>query len=126
MEDLTPVVYISETLPLFDLIDFIEKERSKGSSNINVYLVVLYKKYSIPVSAFILTIIAVAVSSMKRRGGMGTNLAIGILLAFSFVFLDKIFGVLAEKSSFPPIIAVWIPNMLFGILAIYLLRNAKR
>ena len=126
MEDLTPVVYIAETLPLLDLIDFIEKERSKGSSNINTYLVVLYKKYSIPVSAFILTIIAVAVSSMKRRGGMGTNLAIGILLAFSFVFLDKIFGVLAEKSSFPPIIAVWIPNLLFGILAIYLLRNAKR
>ena len=126
MEDLTPVVYIAETLPLFDLIDFIDKEKSKGSSNINVYLVVLYKKYSIPISAFILTIIAVAVSSMKRRGGMGTNLAIGILLAFSFVFLDKIFGVLAEKSSFPPIIAVWIPNILFGILAIYLLRNAKK
>jgi lipopolysaccharide export system permease protein len=63
---------------------------------------------------------------MKRRGGMGSNLAIGILLAFSFVFLDKIFGVLAEKSSFPPIIAVWIPNIVFGILAIYLLRNAKR
>ena len=126
MEDLTPVVYIAETLPLPDLINFIEKERTKGSSNINTYLVVLYKKYSIPVSAFILTIIAVAVSSMKRRGGMGMNLAIGILLAFSFVFLDKIFGVLAEKSSFPPIIAVWIPNLLFGILAIYLLRNAKR
>ena len=86
----------------------------------------LYKKYSVPVSAFILTIIAVAVSSMKRRGGMGTNLAIGIMLAFSFVFFDKIFGVLAEKSTIPPIIAVWIPNFVFGILAIYLLRNAKR
>ena len=86
----------------------------------------MYKKFSIPVAAFILTIIAVSVSSMKRRGGMGMNLAIGILLAFAFVFLDKIFGVLAEKSSLPPIIAVWIPNFVFGILAIYLLRNAKR
>jgi lipopolysaccharide export system permease protein len=50
-----------------------------------VYLVVLYKKYSVPVSAFILTIIAVAVSAMKRRGGMGTNLAIDCI-GFAFVF----------------------------------------
>lgn len=126
LEDLTPTIYIAETLTFFDLIDFIEKERKRGSENINTYLVVLYKKYSIPVSAFILTIIAVAVSSMKRRGGMGMNLAVGILLAFAFVFFDKIFGVLAEKSSMPPLIAVWIPNIVFGILAIYLLRRAKR
>jgi lipopolysaccharide export system permease protein len=126
LDDLTPTVYVAETLSYGDLVHFIEKERKRGSSNINVYLVVLYKKYSIPVSAFILTIIAVAVSAMKRRGGMGMNLAIGILLAFAFVFFDKIFGVLAEKSSVAPIIAVWIPNFVFGILAIYLLRNAKR
>lgn len=126
LEDLTPVVYIAETLPLNELNKFIDKEKARGSSNINVYLVVLYKKYSIPVSAFILTIIAVAVSSMKRRGGMGVNLAIGIILAFAFVFLDKVFGVLAEKSSAPPMLAVWTPNIIFGILAIYLLRNAKR
>lgn len=126
LEDLTPTVYVAETLNLGDLTKFIEKERERGSSNINTYLVVLYKKYSIPVSAFILTIIAVAVSSMKRRGGMGANLAIGIGLAFTYIFFDKIFGVLAEKSSIPPLIAVWIPNIVFGILAVYLLRNAKR
>jgi lipopolysaccharide export system permease protein len=126
LEDLTPVVYIAETLTLDKLIKFIDKERSRGSSNINVYLVVLYKKFSVPVSAFILTIIAVSVSSMKRRGGMGINLAIGIALAFAFVFFDKIFGVLAEKSSIPPLLAVWLPNIGFGILAVYLLRNAKR
>ena len=126
LEDLTPTVYVAETLSLGELNKFIDKERSRGSSNINTYLVVLYKKYSIPVAAFILTIIAVAVSSMKRRGGMGVNLAIGIGLAFTYVFFDKIFGVLAEKSSIPPLIAVWIPNIVFGILAIYLLRNAKR
>jgi len=126
LEDLAPVVYIAETLGLRKLNAFIKKEKARGSSNINVYLVVLYKKYSVPVSAFILTIIAVAVSAMKRRGGMGTNLAIGIALAFAFVFFDKIFGVLAEKSSIPPFLAVWLPNIAFGILAIYLLRNAKR
>ena len=126
LEDLAPVVYIAETLSLGKLNAFIKKEKARGSSNINVYLVVLYKKYSVPVSAFILTIIAVAVSAMKRRGGMGTNLAIGIALAFAFVFFDKIFGVLAEKSSIPPMLAVWLPNIAFGILALYLLRNAKR
>ncbi|WP_310559779.1 LptF/LptG family permease [Flavobacterium sp.] len=126
LEDLAPVVYIAETLNLGKLNQFIDKEKKRGSSNINVYLVVLYKKYSIPVSAFILTIIAVAVSSMKRRGGMGLSLAIGIAVAFSFVFFDKIFGTLAEKSTFPPLLAVWFPNIVFGILAIFLLRNAKR
>lgn len=126
LEDLAPVVYIAETLSLGKLNAFIKKEKARGSSTINVYLVVLYKKYSVPVSAFILTIIAVAVSAMKRRGGMGTNLAIGIALAFAFVFFDKIFGVLAEKSSIPPMLAVWLPNIAFGILALYLLRNAKR
>jgi lipopolysaccharide export system permease protein len=126
LEDLTPVVYIAETLSLGKLNAFIDKERSRGSSDIDMYLVVLYKKYSVPVSAFILTIIAVAVSSMKRRGGMGLNLAIGLAIAFSFVFFDKIFGTLAEKSSIPPMLAVWLPNIAFGILAIFLLRNAKR
>lgn len=126
LEDLTPQVYVAETLTLPALIKFIDKEKARGNARINTYQVVLYKKYSIPVSAFILTIIAVAVSSMKRRGGMGMNLAIGIILAFSFIFFDKIFGTLAEKSSFPPFIAVWIPNTVFGILAFFLLRNAKR
>ena len=126
LDDLTPVIYIAETLNLTELNKFIEKERKRGSSNINRYLVVKYRKYSIPISAFILTIIAVAVSSMKRRGGMGINLAIGIALAFSYVFLDKIFGTLAEKSSINPLIAVWTPNIIYGALAFYLLRNAKR
>lgn len=126
IDDLSPVVYAAETMTLGQLKKFIEKERMRGSSNINVHLVVLYKKYSVPISAFILTIIAVSVSSMKRRGGMGINLAIGIALAFIFVFFDKIFSVLAEASSMSPLVAVWIPNVTFSILAIFLLRNARR
>ena len=125
-DDLTPVIYIAETMTVGELNSFINKERARGNANINTYLVVFYKKFSLPVSAFILTIIAVAVSSMKRRGGMGINLAIGIVLAFTFIFFDKIFGTMAEKSSIPPIIAVWLPNIVFGILAFYLLKNAKR
>ncbi len=126
IDDLSPVVYAAETMTLGQLNRFIEKERMRGSSNINVHLVVLYKKYSVPVSAFILTIIAVSVSSMKRRGGMGINLAIGIALAFIYVFFDKIFSVLAEASSISPLIAVWFPNIAFSILALFLLRNARR
>lgn len=125
-DDLTPVIYAAETMSIGEINDFIDKERARGNANINTYLVVLYKKYSLPISAFILTIIAVAVSAMKRRGGMGVNLAIGIIIAFTFIFFDKVFGTIAEKSSFSPLLAVWIPNIVFGILAIYLLRNAKR
>jgi len=126
LDDLTPVEYIAETLNYKQLTDFIEKEKSRGSSNIGRYEVVKYKKWSLPVSVFILTIIAVSVSSIKRRGGMGVNLAFGILIAMVFVFFDKVFGVMAEQSNFSPLIAVWFPNILFGILAIYLLQNAKR
>lgn len=125
-DDLTPTIYAAETMTLGELEKFIDKEKKRGSGNINSYLVVKYKKYSIPVSAFILTIIAVAVSSMKRRGGMGVNLAMGIGLAFTFIFFDKVFGTMAEKSSIPPLIAVWFPNITFGILAIFLIRNARR
>lgn len=125
-DDLTPVIYVAETMTIGQLRDFIKKEEKRGNSNINTYLVVLYKKFSLPISAFILTLIAVAVSSMKRRGGMGVNLAIGIVIAFTFIFFDKVFGTMAEKSSISPLIAVWLPNIVFGILAFYLLRNAKR
>ena len=125
-DELTPQSYIAETLNFFELGEFIEQERRRGSGNVNRYLVVAYKRWSTPVSAFILTIIAVAVSAMKRRGGMGINLAIGISVAFSFVFLDKVLGTIAEQSDFSPMIAVWFPNVSFGILAIYLLYNAKR
>lgn len=126
LEDLTPVEYIAETLNYQELTRFIKKEKARGSSNIGRYELVKYKKWSLPVSVFILTIIAVAVSSIKRRGGMGVNLAFGISIAMIYVFFDKIFGVMAEQSDFSPIIAVWFPNIIFGILAIYLLRNAKR
>ncbi len=126
IDDLTPVEYIAETLNTPELKEFIAKERSRGSSYISRYEVTLQKRYSLPVAAYILTIIAVAVSAMKRRGGMGINLAFGIILAFIFIFFDKVFGTLAEQSDFPPLIAVWTPNILFAILAAYLLKNAKR
>lgn len=126
VDDLIPVIYAAETKMYGDLKRFISKEEARGSSNVGRFKLVLYRKWSLPASVFILTIIAVAVSSIKRRGGMGVNLAIGICIAMVFVFFDKIFGVMAEQSDFPPIIAVWFPNIIFSILALYMLYNAKR
>src|SRR5690606_15477008 len=126
IDDLTPVEYIAETLSYGDLNRFIAKEKARGSSNIGRYEVVKYKKWSLPISVFILTIIAVAVSSIKRRGGLGVNLAFVIGIAMVYVFFDKVFGVMAEQSNFSPLVAVWFPNVIFGTLAIYMLYNAKR
>ena len=125
-DELTPVEYIAETLDYGELQEFIATEKRRGSANISSYEIVAYKRWSVPVSAFILTIIAVSVSAMKRRGGMGANLAIGIVIAFGYIFLDKVFGTIAEKSTFSPMLAVWFSNILFGILAIYLLIKSKR
>ena len=124
INDLAPVNYIAETLTFSDLHQFIKDEKQRGSSLINNHLLVRHKRWSIPISAFILTLIAVSVSSFKRRGGMGVNLAFGITLGFLFIFFDKIFGVMVSKSSFPPFVAAWLPLLIFGLLAFFLLRNA--
>ncbi len=126
IDDLTPVSYIAETKNLFELNSFIDAQKKKGASNINTYILTKYKRWVLPVTAFILTIIGVAVSSIKRRGGMGINLAFGMGVAFIFIFFDKVFGTLAEQSGFSPLLAVVIPNMLFGMLGIYLLYQARR
>jgi lipopolysaccharide export system permease protein len=126
IDELTPVTYAAETKSYSELNAFIKQEEQRGNGNMNIYYVEKYKRTSIPVSAFIFTIIAVAVSSVKKRGGMGVNLAIGIVIAMSYMFLDKVFGTIAEKSSFSPMIAVWTPNIFFAIVALFLLRNARR
>ncbi len=126
IEDLTPVSYVAETKNLFELNEFIDDQKRKGASNINTYILVKYKRWALPIAAFILTIIAVAVSSVKRRGGMGLNLAFGIGVAFVYIFFDKVFGTLAEQSGFSPLLAVLIPNLIFGAFAVYMLMKAKR
>ena len=126
VDDLTPLNYVAESLNYKELVNFIEIEKSRGSTNIERYLVVKYKKWSIPFSIFILTLIGFSVAAEKRRGGTGVNLAFGIFVALIYVFFDKIFGVLAQQSDLSPLVAVWLPNILFGILAIYLVYNAKK
>lgn len=126
IDDLAPVSYKAETLTFGPLNRFIKKEKEGGSVLINSNLLVRHKRWSLPMSAFVLTLIAVSVSSFKRRGGMGVNLAFGIALGFIFIFFDKIFGVMVNKSNFPPFLGAWLPIFLFGILAFFLLKQARR
>ena len=126
IDDLAPVNYKAETLTMFDLNEFISKEKEGGSLMINTHILNRYKRYSLPLASFVLTIIAVSMSSFKRRGGMGVNLAFGITLGFLFIFFDKIFGVLVTKSNFSPFLGAWLPLIIFGVLAIFLLNYAKR
>ena len=126
IDQLTPVSYVAETLTYGELKEFMKEEEERGSPNMNAYKVISYKRWSLPVSAYILTIIAVAVSSMKKRGGMGANLAFGLVIAFGFVFFDKVFSTMAVQSDFSPLIAVWLPNAVFAVLALYLLARARR
>ena len=126
IDELAPLNYVAETLNLFELDDLIRFEKRAGSPLINSHLLVRHKRYTIPLSCFILTLIALSVSSFKRRGGTGSNLAIGVSLGFLFIFLDKIFSVLVIKSNFSPAIASWGILLIFLIIAIFLLKKAIR
>ena len=126
IDDLAPLNYIAETLNFFELNRLIRYEKSAGSPLINSHLLVRHKRYTIPLSCFVLTLIALAVSSVKRRGGTGSNLAIGVSLGFFYIFLDKILGVLVIKSNFSPAIASWGILLFFLTIAILLVRKSLR
>ena len=126
IDDLAPLNYVAETLNFFELNELIRYEKKAGSPLINSHLLVRHKRYTIPLSCFILTLIAISVSSFKRRGGTGSNLAIGVSLGFLFIFLDKIFSVLVIKSNFSPAIASWGILLIFLVIALLLLKKAIR
>jgi len=126
-KDLINVDYMAKEMTSVELNSFIDQAKQRGVSNLNAYLVELYKRTSLPISSYILTFIAVALASKKRRGGMGINLAVGICLMFIYVFLMKIAEVLGAGADTNSLFMVWLPNMFFGLLAFYLyLRNAKK
>ena len=126
IDDLAPLNYVAETLNFFELNELIRYERRAGSPLINSHLLVRHKRYTIPFSCFILTLIALSVSSFKKRGGTGANLAIGVSLGFLFIFLDKIFSVLVIKSNFSPALASWGILIIFLTIALSLLKKAIR
>lgn len=126
IERLSHVNYIAETKTIFELSKFIKEEKERGDGNVNRYLLVAYKRWTLPVTLLILTFMAVSVSSKKRRGGLGMNLFFGMVVAFVYVFFDKILGVMVANSNFNPLLAIIIPNVLFGTMAFFMIRNSKK
>ena len=117
---------LSQEMPSDELLTFINISRKRGVKNLNAYLVEFHKRTSLPIASYILTIIAVALAFRKRRGGTGVNLAIGIGMMFMYVFLMKISEVLGAVAGVNSLLYVWMPNMLFGSIAIYLYINARK
>ena len=124
--DLQFVDYLAKEMNSVKLYKHILKSEKRGVKNLNSYRVELYKRSSMPMSVFMLTIIAVALSFRKKRGGMGMNLAAGVSLMFIYVFFMKIFEVMGASATANPLLMVWTPNIIFGILAIFLYFNAKK
>ncbi len=126
IEDLAIRDNRSETMTNKQLSDFINREIAKGSANVPMHKIVLYQRTSLPFAVYVLTIIGVAVSSTKKRGGIGLNIAIGLGFAFIYIFAMKITTVAAMKVGFPVLLAVWIPNILFGLVGVYLYRISPK
>ncbi len=124
--ELKTVDYLAKEMNSIDLKKHIEISEKRGVKNLNAYRVELYKRSSMPTSVFALTIIAVALAYRKKRGGMGVNLAVGVALMFFYVFFMKIFEVIAASGTSNALLLVWLPNIIFGILAIILYFNAKK
>lgn len=117
---------LSQEMPSDELYDFIEVSKKRGVKNLNAYLVEFYKRTSLPLASYILTIIAVALAFRKRRGGTGVNLAIGVGMMFMYVFLLKISEVLGAVAGVDSLLYVWMPNIFFGCVAVYLYFNARK
>ncbi|MGZ5192905.1 MAG: LptF/LptG family permease [Kaistella sp.] len=119
-EELFPDVLLGQNKTTPELIKFIDREKEKGNANLNSYLNELYQRTSMPLSVIILTFLGLSLSSQKKRGGLGANLAIGIALAFVFVFSFEVLKVVSENKTLTPLLAMWLPNIVFGPVALYL------
>jgi lipopolysaccharide export system permease protein len=115
-----------KTMDYFELKEFIEKERLRGSPKISEYKVEQYQRYAFPFSTLILTLIGVSLSSRKVRGGIGMHLGVGIALTFSYILFMQVSQVFAAVGGVPPLLAVWIPNIIYGLLSIYMIRMAPK
>ena len=125
-KDLLFVDYLSKELTSVELIKFIDKSKLRGVKNLNSYYVELYKRTTLPVSSYIMTLLAVCLSFRKKRGGMGVNMAVGIGLMFVYVFFMKVAEVLGAVAGSNTVLLIWMPNVAFGSLAFYLYIKAKK
>ncbi len=113
-----------ETFTSPELKRYISKQQQRGSSNVVQYEVEYHKRIASSFASFILTIIGVSLSSRKRKGGMGLYLGIGLALSFTYILLQTISATFAINADTPPILAAWIPNILYAFIAYYCYRQA--
>ena len=113
-----------ETFTSPELLNYISKQTSRGSGNVVQYEVEFHKRIAMSFSSFILTIIGLSLSSRKRKGGMGLYLGIGLALSFGYIMLQTVSATFAIKDNTPPMLAAWIPNIIFAIIAYFCYRHA--
>lgn len=115
-----------QTMTNPELSDYISKQKKRGFANIKEFEIEYHQRIAMSFAAFILTAIGVSLSSRKVKGGMGLYLGIGLALSFSYILFQKLSSTFAVNGNMPPIIAVWIPNILYAFIAIYLYRKAPK
>ncbi|TZF82834.1 YjgP/YjgQ family permease [Pedobacter sp. BS3] len=117
---------IYTAMNMHELNTHIEKEKIRGTGVMVNLLLEKYKRFVYPLSTFVLTLMGVALSSKKVRGGVGLSLGAGIFLSFTYILFIQFSTMFSLKGGLPPLIAVFIPNVAFGILSIYLTRKAPK
>jgi lipopolysaccharide export system permease protein len=125
-KDFGSTYHLQETFTLAELNRYIDELRSRGADNIVVYEIEKYVRYMSPFAAIILTFIGVIMSSRKSRGGSGLMIATGFLLAFLYILLFVFAKSIAEAKAMSPILAVWLPNILFTFIGLVLYRTVPR
>ena len=113
-----------ETLTSSELRQYISKQTERGSGNVVQYEVEYHKRIATSFASFILTIIGVSLSSRKRKGGMGLYLGIGLALSFTYILLQTVSATFAINADTPPMLAAWIPNLLYIFIAYFCYRQA--
>lgn len=115
-----------EVMNLLEIRDHIKSLEMKGADNSLPYKIEMHKRIASPVAIIILTVIGVALSSRKVRGGMGLQLGIGITIAFSYVLFMEFSRVFALSGFLSPMLAAWMPNILFSFIGVYFLVKAPK
>jgi len=117
---------IVDAMNLTELSEFIEKQKMQGSENVVALNVKWHQRFAYPFSAFILTLIGVALSSHKRRGGIGIQIGVGIALSFSYILVMQISTNITIGNGYNPFIGSWTPNFLYSIIALFLYKIAPK
>jgi lipopolysaccharide export system permease protein len=117
---------IYQAMNMRELNERIDKEETRGTGVMVDLQLEKYKRFVYPFSAYILTLMGVSLSSRKVRGGIGLPLGLGILLSFTYILFIQFANMFALKGGLPPLVAVLVPNIIFGILGVYLLMKAPK